>query len=90
MLIIDEGSVGPELAGDFVACQQITRPLQEHQQDLKGLRVQLDANSLPAQLSRCSINLKYSEAIAPLASSGSFVISDVSVSDRGSNSGLFG
>lgn len=63
MLIVDEGSVRPKFAGDFVACQKLAGPLQEHEQYLEGLRVQFDANSLPAQLSRRSIYLKYSEAI---------------------------
>ena len=65
MLRIDESSVGPQLSGDFLSSQQFAGPLQKHDQHLEGLRVQLDADSLPAKLARDSVCFKCSEAIAP-------------------------
>jgi hypothetical protein len=44
--------------------EHLTRSLQQHDQHLEGLRVQLDADSLFAKLSRGSVCFKYSEAIA--------------------------
>ena len=65
VLVVDEGAVGPQLAGDFLARQQLAGPLQEQQEHLEGLRVQLDADALPAQLSGGGVCFKGSEAIAP-------------------------
>lgn len=45
MFGIDEGSVRPQLPCDFLARQQLAGPLQKQAEQLKGLRVQLDAGS---------------------------------------------
>ena len=65
MLVIDEGAVRPELAGDFLPAQQIAGPFQEHEQHLERLRIQPDADSLASKLSGSSVSLEDPEAIAP-------------------------
>ncbi len=69
VLVVDEGSVGPELARDLFAREQLAGelqiPLQKHEQHLERLRVQFDAQSLPAQFARGGVRLKDSKAIAP-------------------------
>ena len=64
VFVIDKGSVGPQFAGDFFAGEQLARPSQQHAAAPEGLRVQLDADALPAKLSRGSVGFKCSEAIA--------------------------
>ncbi len=64
VLVVDKGAVGPELAGDLFASEELAGAVEEHDQDLKGLGVQLDANALAAQLARSGVGFKDSEAIA--------------------------
>ncbi len=75
MLVVDEGSVGPEVLRDFLSRQEFARPLQKHQEDLEGLDVQLNADTLFAKLSRCGVGFKHSEAIAPCLGRGSVMLS---------------
>ena len=63
MLIVDEGSVGPQLVGDFLARKKLAGPVEQHEEHLEGLGVQLDAQALTAKFSRGGIHLKDSEAI---------------------------
>ena len=65
VLVVDEGAVGPQLPGDFLAGEQLAGPVQQQQKHLKGLRIQLDADALPAQLSGGGVGFECSEAIAP-------------------------
>ena len=50
VVVVDKSSVGPQCAGDFFARQKFAGLVQQHQQNLEGLRVELDADSLPAKL----------------------------------------
>jgi hypothetical protein len=65
VLVVDEGSVGPELAGDFFSRQQLAGSIQEHDEHLEGLGVQLDADALSAKLTQGGVSFKYSEAVMP-------------------------
>ena len=64
VFVVDEGTVGPELAGDFFAGEEGSGLLEEHAEDLEGLGVELDADALLAELSGGSVGFKDSEAIA--------------------------
>src|SRR5690348_7239560 len=65
MLVVDEGAIGPKLAADLIPGQEFTGTLEQHDQNLKGLRVQLDADSLSAELTGGRVCLEDTEAIAP-------------------------
>lgn len=65
VLIVNEGSIGPERAGDFFAGQQFPFAVQEQAEDLKRLRAEPDTDSLPAKLSSDHIRFIDSEAIEP-------------------------
>ena len=62
---IYKGSLGPKLAADFFAGEQLAGTLQKQEQHLKGLGAQLDANALAAQLTAAGVGFKRSKAIAP-------------------------
>ncbi len=61
---VDEGAVGPEGAGYFIAGEDFVGSLEQHQQDLEGLDVELDADALLAQLAGGGVGLEDAEAIA--------------------------
>jgi hypothetical protein len=67
-LVVDEVSFGSNRARNAVAGDKLTWPIQrsieKHEKNLEWLGIQLDAHSLPAQLTRCSIGFKDSKAIA--------------------------
>ncbi len=65
MLVVDEGAVGPKLTGDFFTGEELAGALEEHEEDLKGLDVDLDTDTLAAKLSGGCVGLEDSEAIAP-------------------------
>jgi hypothetical protein len=64
VLVVDEGTVGPEGAADFLACEQSAGAVEEQEEYLEGLGVELDADSLAAELAGDAVCLKSSEAIA--------------------------
>ncbi len=64
VLVVDEGSVGPEGAADFLAGEEVAGPVEEQEQDLEGLSVELDADSLAAELAGDAVCLKSGEAVA--------------------------
>ncbi len=66
VFVVDEGSVGPQLAGDLFSGEEFAWPLQEHEEDLEGLGVQLDADALTAEFAQWCVCFKYSEAVAPV------------------------
>ena len=51
VLEVDEGAVGPELAADGFAGEDLAGALEQHGEDLEGLRVELDAEALAAEFS---------------------------------------
>jgi hypothetical protein len=65
VFVIDKRAVGPQLPADFLSREKPAGPLEEQQEHLEGLRVQLDEDALPAQLSGGRVCFKCSEAIAP-------------------------
>jgi hypothetical protein len=65
VFVIDECSIGPQLAGYLLACEELTWAVHEQQEHLEWLRIQLDAEALPAKLARVSVCFECSEAIAP-------------------------
>ncbi len=65
VLVVDEGTVRPELARDLVAGEQLSGPLEQHGEYLEGLGVELDANALLAQFARGRVCFKYTKAVAP-------------------------
>ena len=64
VFVVDEGAVGPELAGDLFAGEEVAGPLEEQAEDLEGLGVELDADALLAELSGGGVGFEDSEAIA--------------------------
>jgi len=58
VLEIDEGILRPELLPDLFAGHQFARALQQHGQDLEGLTMKLDFQSLLAQFSSAKVNFK--------------------------------
>jgi len=51
VLVIDEGTVGPDALSDLLAREDLSGPVEEHEEDLEGLGVELDPDSLLAQFS---------------------------------------
>src|SRR5271165_5129335 len=64
MFIVNESTVGPELAGYLFSREQLAGPVHEQQKHLEGLGVELDAEPLAAKLPGGSVGFKCSEAIA--------------------------
>lgn len=58
---IDEGILRPELLPDLFAGHQFAWTFQQHGQDLEGLTVQLNLQSLLAQFSSAKVNFKDTE-----------------------------
>jgi hypothetical protein len=65
VLVVDEGSVGPEGASDLLACQELAGPGQEHEEHLEGLCVEFDADALSAKFAEGAVRFEYSEAETP-------------------------
>ena len=65
VFVVDEGAIGPELAGDLFAGEELAGPFEEQKQDLEGLRVELDADALAAKLAGGGVGFECAEAIAP-------------------------
>jgi hypothetical protein len=65
VLEIDERAVGPKLARNLVARDEVAWPLQKHEENLERLSVQLDAQPLPTQLSGGGVRFKHAKAITP-------------------------
>jgi len=61
---VDEGAVGPKLAGDLIASEELAGALEEHAENLKGLGVEAEADALAAELAGGGIGFEGSEAIA--------------------------
>ena len=61
VLEINEGILRPELLSDLFAGHQLARTLQQHGQDLEGLTVQLDLQSVLAQFSCTEIDFEDTE-----------------------------
>ena len=61
---VDEGAVGPELAGDFFAGEEFAGAVEEQAEDLEGLGVELEADALAAELAGGGVGFEGSEAIA--------------------------
>ncbi len=64
MFSIDVDAVGPELAGDFVAGEELAGAVQEQTEDLKRLRVEAEADALAAELAGGGIGFECAETIA--------------------------
>ena len=60
---INKGIVRPQATGNFLASDQVPRALEEHKQDLKWLRIQLDAKSPAAQFTRGGVRFERAKAI---------------------------
>ena len=69
--------------GDLLAGEQFARALQKHDQNLKWLGVQFDANSLAAKLACDGIDFKHTEAVAPHRSRLVIGISHAQIVSRG-------
>ena len=65
VFVVDEGAVGPELAGDLLAGEEFAGAAEEQAEDLEGLRVELDADALAAELAGGGVGFKGAEAVAP-------------------------
>jgi hypothetical protein len=59
---LDYGVVGPELVADLLAQNYLAGAFKEHPEDLKGLVLKPDADTVFAQLSRTDIQLKWAES----------------------------
>jgi hypothetical protein len=64
VFVVDEGAVGPQLAGDLLASEELAGPVEQHQEYLEGLGVELYAETLPAKFPCGTVCLENSEAIA--------------------------
>ena len=64
MFGIDEGAVGPKLAGDLLAGEKLAGTVEKHAQNLEGLGVEAEADALAAELAGGSVGFEGSEAIA--------------------------
>jgi len=62
---VDEGAVGPEVGGDLFAGEEFAGVGEEEGEDLEGLRVELDADALAAELAGGGVGLEGAEAVAP-------------------------
>lgn len=64
MFGVDESAVGPELASDLVAGEQLAGAIEKHAENLEGLGVEAEADALAAELAGGGIGFEGSEAIA--------------------------
>jgi hypothetical protein len=55
----------PDETADFIAAHQLPGPGQEQGENFGGLRLELNRNSVPAQLATSDIELKLPEAKRP-------------------------
>ena len=60
---INKGIVRPQATRNFLAGDQVPWALEEHEQDLKWLRIQLDAKSPAAQFARGGVRFERTKAI---------------------------
>jgi len=61
MLKVDESPLRPELLAKLFSRDHLARLFQEHNQDLKGLVLQLDFHAVLAQFARSQVQLKRAE-----------------------------
>ena len=64
VFVIDKGAVRPDCLRDFFASKDFAGALEEHEEDLEGLGVELDPDSLLAKFSGGRVRLEDSKAIA--------------------------
>jgi hypothetical protein len=64
VFVIDKGAVRPNCLGDLLTGEDLAGALEEHEKDLKGLRIQLDPDSLLAEFSCRRVRLENSELVA--------------------------
>ena len=64
MFGVDEGAVGPELAGDLVAGEELAGVFEKHAENLEGLGVEAESDALAAELAGGGVGFEGSEAIA--------------------------
>lgn len=61
VVVIDEGSVGPKLVGDFVAGEDLAWAAEEHEEKLEGLGVEFDADAFAAEFAGGGVGFKSAE-----------------------------
>ena len=65
VLGVDESAVGPKVAGDLVAGEQLAGVIEEQAEKLEGLDVETDADALTAELAGGGVDIEDAEAITP-------------------------
>jgi hypothetical protein len=61
---VDIDAIGPELVGDFVSGQELAGSVEQEAENLKGLRVEPEANALAAKFASGGIGFECAEAVA--------------------------